>query len=460
MSRIAVLRTVLPAVLLSMVALCSAVPARALAAGGGCDRSCLKSTLDGYLAAVIKHDPAAAALAGSYRHTENAINIPAGRGVWQSVTGLGQVQRRYLDPVSGQAAYYGIVVEGDKLAVVTVRLRIEDHRVTEAEWYIAREADPGLPGATPPSSWNPQGLTATPPPERVLPQSARLPRDTMIAIVNSYFDGITSHDGTVVRAHPGCNRYENGTRVTGRRGGVNDDCVAGLTNFNLANVAARRVAFVDDEAGVVLGMAVFIRHPGATLPRNAFSEWFWIEDGKIRNIWTAMYYPGAERPVPNWPPFEGNFPLPVLTMSPPAPPSTATSYAADLAAISAFNVRYLKAINDGDIAALSALTDDDHIALPPGAAPLLGKAANVAVNGRIYQQSTIEEHWTPVETVIDGNLAYQRGSFTAVGTPKVAGGMVRAIKGSFLRIYRRQPDGSWIMTRDMFNAGPPDSPAH
>jgi hypothetical protein len=24
---------------------------------------------------------------------------------------------------------------------------------------------------------------------------------------------------------------------------------------------------------------------------NAFSEWFWIEDGKIRNIWTAMYYP-------------------------------------------------------------------------------------------------------------------------------------------------------------------------
>jgi ketosteroid isomerase-like protein len=460
MSRIAVLRTVLPAVLLSMVALCCAVPVRALAAGAGCDRSCLKSTLDGYLAAVMKHDPAAAALAPSYRHTENAINIPPGSGVWKSVTGLGQVQRRYLDPVSGQAAYYGIVVEGDKLAVVTARLRIEDHLVTEAEWYIAREADPGLPGATPPSSWNPASLAATPPPERVLPKSARLPRDTMIAIVNSYFDGITSHDGSIVRAHPGCNRYENGTRVTGRRGGVNDDCVSGLTNFNLANVAARRVSFVDDEAGVVLGMAVFIRHPGATVPRNAFSEWFWIEEGKIRNIWTAMYYPGPERPVPNWPPFDGNFPLPVFTTSPPVPPTASASYAADLAAISAFNVRYLKAINDGDITALSALTDDDHIALPPGAAPLLGKAANVAVNGRIYQQSTIEEHWTPVETVIDGNLAYQRGSFTAVGTPKVAGGTVRAIKGSFLRIYRRQPDGSWVMTRDMFNSGPPDSPAH
>src|SRR5665213_481053 len=164
-----------------------------MAANTGCDRVCLRSSLDAYLGAVLKHDPAAAPLAPSYRHTENAINIPLGEGVWQSVTALGQVQRRYLDPVSGQAAYYGIVVEGQAQAVVTARLRIENRTVTEAEWYIARETDPGLPGATPPSSWNPQGLAATPPPERALPVAQRLPRDTMLAIVNSYFDGITSH---------------------------------------------------------------------------------------------------------------------------------------------------------------------------------------------------------------------------------------------------------------------------
>jgi ketosteroid isomerase-like protein len=422
------------------------VPTGAIAAITSCDRICLRSSLDAYLGAVIKHDPAAAPLAPSYRHTENAVNIPLGKGVWQSVTALGPVQRRYLDPVSGQAAYYGIVVEGQTQAVVTARLRIENRVVTEAEWYIAREGDPGLPGATPPSSWNPQGLTAMPPPERVLPATQRLPRDTMLAIVGSYFDGITSHDGSVVRAHPGCNRYENGTRVTGRRGGVDDDCVSGLKNFNLANVAARRVAFVDDEAGVVLGMAVFIRPAGTTLPRNAFSEWFWIEDGKIRNIWTAMYYPGPERPVPNWPPFEGNFPL----------PTAATSYAADLAAISAFNVQYLKAINAGDINALSALTDDDHIAITPGRPPLVGKAANIAANGSLYQRFNIAENWTPVETVIDGNLAYQRGGFTVAATAK-AGITARPIggTGTFLRIYRRQPDGSWIMTRDMFNTEQP-----
>lgn len=286
-----------------------------------CNRSCLESMLNRYLAAVVHHDPSAASLAIGYRHTENAINVPLGKGVWQSITALGTVQRRYIDPVSSQAAYFGTVDEGGKVAIVTARLRIQNHSVTEAEWYIARSGDPGLPGARPPNSWNPAGLAANPPPERVLPPSRRLPRATMIAIVNSYYDGITSHDGSVVLAHPGCNRYENGTRVTGHHGGVGDDCVSGLAHFNLANVAARRVSFVDDEAGVVLGMAVFIRRAGSPVPRNAFSEWFWIEDGKIRNIWTAMYYPPPERPVPNWPPFDGNFPLPASAI--PAPAATA-----------------------------------------------------------------------------------------------------------------------------------------
>ena len=288
----------------------AALPLAASAASTTCDRACLKSTLDRYLQAVLKHDPSAAPLSGAYRQTENAINKPLGKGIWESAAALGKVQRRYVDAVSGQAAYYGIIEETNgKLAIVTARLRIDNREIAEAEWFIARDGDPGLPGSNPPNVWNPVTLTATPPPERVLPANQRLPRDTMIAIVESYFDGITSHDGTVVRAHPGCNRYENGTKVTGNRGGNNDDCVSGLGGFDLANVAARRIPLVDDEQGVVLGMAVFIRKPGSIRPRNAFSEWFWIEDGKIRNIWTAMYYPGPERPVPNWPPFEGNFPL-------------------------------------------------------------------------------------------------------------------------------------------------------
>jgi ketosteroid isomerase-like protein len=136
--------------------------------------------------------------------------------------------------------------------------------------------------------------------------------------------------------------------------------------------------------------------------------------------------------------------------------STATpSHAEDEAAIAEFNRQYLKAINDGDIKALSSLTTEDHIMIAPNRQPIVGKAANDAANGRAFEQVDIDETWSPLETVISGDLAYQRGTFTVTATAK-SGGTPRNLSGHFLRIYRRQPDGSWRMTRDMFNS---DNPA-
>jgi len=127
--------------------------------------------------------------------------------------------------------------------------------------------------------------------------------------------------------------------------------------------------------------------------------------------------------------------------------------AADLAAITAFNARYLKSINDGDIATLSSLTDEDHMMVLAGRPPVSGKAANDAANGRTLEQFDIDETWTQLETVIDRNLAYQRGTYTVAATPK-AGGQTRHSQGKFVRIYQRQPDGSWWMTRDVLLGDP------
>src|SRR5262245_10624535 len=181
-----------------------------------CDRACLRTLLDRYLDAVIKHDPATVPLAVGFRQTENAINVRPGGGVWKTVTGLGAVQRCYLDAVSGQAAYYGIVQEGGDSAIATARIRVENRQLTEAEWYLARADDPGLngprrPGGPPANLFNPEYLTANPPPERSVPSTQRLPRAAMQAITNSYFDAITSHDGSVALTHAGCGRVENGS---------------------------------------------------------------------------------------------------------------------------------------------------------------------------------------------------------------------------------------------------------
>jgi ketosteroid isomerase-like protein len=136
-----------------------------------------------------------------------------------------------------------------------------------------------------------------------------------------------------------------------------------------------------------------------------------------------------------------------------ATPVRTTDTAADLAAITAFNARYLKSINDGDIATLSSLTDEDHMMITAGRPPVSGKAANDAANGRTFEQFKIDETWTPLETVIDRNLAYQRGTWTVAATPK-AGGPTRHSTGKFVRIYQRQSDGSWRMTRDVLLSDP------
>jgi len=126
----------------------------------------------------------------------------------------------------------------------------------------------------------------------------------------------------------------------------------------------------------------------------------------------------------------------------------------DLAAITAFNKRYLGAINDGDIKTLASLTTDGHVMIAPNRPPIVGKAANDAMNGRAFEQFEFDESWSPVETAVSGDLAFQRGTYVSTAKPRAVGES-RTIKGSFLRIYQRQPNGEWRMTRDTFNSEPP-----
>src|ERR1700678_3774007 len=82
-----------------------------LAATVECDRACLKSALDQYLNAIVKHDPTAAPLWVGYRQTENAAVVKPGEGIWKTVTSLGKVQRRYFDAETGGAGYFGTINE-------------------------------------------------------------------------------------------------------------------------------------------------------------------------------------------------------------------------------------------------------------------------------------------------------------------------------------------------------------
>jgi uncharacterized protein (TIGR02246 family) len=131
----------------------------------------------------------------------------------------------------------------------------------------------------------------------------------------------------------------------------------------------------------------------------------------------------------------------------------ARTTAADEAAIAEFNRKYLKAINDGDIDTLASLTTEDHMMISSGGAPLAGKKALVDAMTRAFQNNKFNESWEPLETVVSGDLAYQRGTFVVEATPKAGGEMSRTT-GNFLRIYRKI-DGNWFMVRDTFNSQRP-----
>ncbi|MBV9743715.1 MAG: hypothetical protein JO099_08120 [Acidobacteriia bacterium] len=294
--------------------------------GADCDRACLKGVLDQYLNAVIEHNPSAVPLTPGYRQTENALVRRPGQGIWQTAKALGKVRRRYFDPVTQNAAYFGTLEESaGNAAVVTLRLKVAGRKVAEAEWYLARKGDPGIgvgAGAQANNAlWDPEYLAAHAPMERVVPKTERVSREDLIAITNSYFDSLSAHDGHIMIAHPGCVRLENGVLTTQRDAPANlppntagiyngkTDCMNERAMTNIYAVVARRFPVVDEEAGTVLGLGVFLRKPGVAMRRNQFSEWFVIDQGKLRSIYSSMFYPDQNALVPNWPPYDGNWPV-------------------------------------------------------------------------------------------------------------------------------------------------------
>jgi hypothetical protein len=281
-----------------------------------CNRECLQQQLNSYLNAVAANKPDSASLAYRFRQTENSRVVATTQGVWDSVTGLGNLQRRYYDPVAGTAGFFGVLDENGKPAIASLRLKIEGEQITEAEWHIGRKNDVGIDGTPGEVVFDVENLIANPPTEGAIPEKERRSRDDLIAIANSYFDGITNSNSHVIKGKPGCSRLENGFPTYGTP--LSEEGQIGFEgkwdcrtqgDFGIANVAARRAFVVDVEQQAIMMSVVFIRRPGVDKWRNHFTEVFSIKKGLIESVHAAMFYAEPNQPLPNWPPFDGNFPL-------------------------------------------------------------------------------------------------------------------------------------------------------
>lgn len=273
-----------------------------------CDRSCLIRIADQYLAAMVKHDPAGLPLAPKVKYTENTAAIPVGDGLWVGVSEAPSTFKIYAaDPVSGQVAFFGVLKEFGAPAMLALRIRVENERITEIEHVVARQVrDPGMANLVTP---RPGLLETVPPAERVS-------RQEMFRIADSYFDSIEQTNGKLAPFADDCERHENGGQTTTRKTpdpmadastkiinalGCAAQIDAGELRY-ITRIRPRRLVVIDEEKGLVYGFPMFVHRgavrsveivgvPGVTSRPKAFGpinllagEIFKIRGGKIHEI--------------------------------------------------------------------------------------------------------------------------------------------------------------------------------
>lgn len=308
------------------VLLCAAAPALAGAGqSASCDKACLQSIADSYVASLVAHDPSKAPMAPNAKFTEQSKVLSVGEGLWKSaVGGPTTFKIPVADPVVGQigeilmmkasasafpapAGRGAPASGGDQDAPADIqlalRLKVVDRQITEAEHLIARIAAPSQLNALK----SPRAAFM-----RTVPKAERTPRNILLLIANSYYDALTQSNGDLAPFADDCGRRENGMHTAGAGrpadappppaglgSDVANDCAGQLTARTMSyinSIDLRRVWIADEDRGLVFGLTMF-RHPmeqrtitiikkdGTTEERPMNFNPFDLEAAHIFKIW-------------------------------------------------------------------------------------------------------------------------------------------------------------------------------
>lgn len=293
----------LPAIIFAMFFVVGIASAQAQKVGD-CDRGCLMGIADRYLAAMVAHDASKAPLAKNLIFTENTIKLPPTEGLWFTASGLGDFQFYICDTQTSQVAWTGIAKEHDKPVVLSVRLKVVNRLITEAESIVLRDI-------------NEKNLVnlKNPPPTftEALAPSERTSRQEMLRMPDIYFEALDKMNDSAIPWDKDAYRFENGMVTCGHIPGAapppmglpagrsckTPDGIIPPALKTIHNVRPRRTPVVDEEMGLTWGLYVFnhrglakITMPdGTTQPSYAttpssmpFADIFKTKNGKLRGI--------------------------------------------------------------------------------------------------------------------------------------------------------------------------------
>lgn len=121
---------------------------------------------------------------------------------------------------------------------------------------------------------------------------------------------------------------------------------------------------------------------------------------------------------------------------------------ADRKEISAWHGRWKELFFGQDFDRVGALYTDDAVMMPPNSPPVRGRDEILS----LWRGVNVFE----IDIVIDeiegyDDLAYVLGSFSMTFQPEGASRPIED-RGKYIEIRRRQSDGRWPMSRDIFNS--------
>lgn len=136
--------------------------------------------------------------------------------------------------------------------------------------------------------------------------------------------------------------------------------------------------------------------------------------------------------------------------------TTATAAApATRAVVDTAREAWMAAAARDDAAAVGAMYTDDAVFVSSESPPAMGKAAVQQAFADAFPISTID-NITSKEVVVSGDVAYDYGEYQQTVTPP--NGQPRVIRGHYLVALRRQPDGTWKLSKHV-STTPPAPPA-
>jgi hypothetical protein len=251
-----------------------------MSAPGACDHACLLAVMQGYIDALLAHDPTKIKTSAMLKYSENGVEAKLGETVWMTAKELVAGARLdFADPQEGQVTSQLVFNETNSMPVIyQVRLKVVANEITEIESMAVRRATAAN------MFFNTQNMK----PEAVflqaIPPEMRMKRDELKAITELYLDYLEGKKtGRQVPFDTGCKRYENG-QVTASGNSFNTQ----MWSFQLT----RRILVIDEEMGITWGLFPFMQTQSPLVVGEAFK----IIGGKIMMIQAVMAY----QPVAFW----------------------------------------------------------------------------------------------------------------------------------------------------------------